>query len=128
HVFRPNVVRQIRLNGEPVEPEELHKVPLYFCLIGVLSLAGWLALLALEPDATWTQAGHNPREKLADCASAVAATINGVGPGIGLVGVMTNYAALQPGSKLVLTLLMLLGRLEVFPLILLLMPRFWKTS
>ncbi len=128
HVFRPNVVRQIRLNGEPVEPEELHKVPLYFCLIGVLSLAGWLALLAMEPDDTWNQAHRNPREKLADCASAVAATINGVGPGIGLVGVMTNYAALQGPSKLVLTLLMLLGRLEVFPLILLLMPRFWKTS
>jgi len=128
HVFRPNVVRQIRLNGEPVEPEELHKIPLYFCLIAVLSVAGWLALLALEPDATWAQAGHNPREKLADCASAVAATINGVGPGIGLVGVMTNYAALQGPSKLVLTLLMLLGRLEVFPLILLLMPRFWKTT
>jgi trk system potassium uptake protein TrkH len=41
---------------------------------------------------------------------------------------MTNYAALQGPSKLVLTLLMLLGRLEVFPLILLLMPRFWKTT
>ncbi|MCS7305929.1 MAG: TrkH family potassium uptake protein [Thermoguttaceae bacterium] len=128
HVFRPNVVRQIRLNGEPVDSEEVHKVPLYFCLIVALSLAAWLILLAVEPDATWTESGHNPREKLADCASAVAATINGVGPGIGLVGVMTNYAALQAPSKLVLTLLMLLGRLEVFPLILLLLPRFWKPS
>ena len=128
HVFRPNVIRQIRLNGEPVEPEELYKVPMYFCMIMAISVAGWLTLLAWEPDTTWTQAGHNPREKLADCASAVAATINGVGPGIGIVGVRTNYAALQGPSKLVLTLLMLLGRLEVFPLILLLRPRFWKPA
>lgn len=127
HVFRPNVVRIIRLNGEPVDPSDLQKVPMYFCIILGLSLAAWLTVLAIEPDSTWISAGHNPREKLADCASAVAATINGVGPGIGLVGVMTNYAALQGPSKLVLTILMLLGRLEVFPLILLLMPRFWKT-
>lgn len=128
-VFRPNVVRHVRLEGRPVEAPELRKeIALYFCLVAVLSAGAWLALMAIEPDSTWTAAGHSPTEKLADCASAVAATINGVGPGIGVVGAVTNYSGLQDASKFVLTCLMLLGRLEMFPLLVLFAPRFWRSQ
>lgn len=58
--------------------------------------------------------------------TAVAATLNNVGPGLEMVGPMGNYAAFSPLSKIVMMFDMLAGRLEVFPLLLLLMPSTWK--
>ena len=60
--------------------------------------------------------------------SAVAATLNGVGPGLGVVGESENYAHFHFGSKLVLILMMLLGRLEVFVILVLFVPRFWRSQ
>ena len=126
--FHPSVVRHLRLGGKPVEdPDFRNDIPIYVAVILVISLLAWVALVAVEPDETWLAAGHSPRDKLIDCASAVAATINGVGPGLGIVGVMSNYAALQPMSKFIITWLMLLGRLEVFAILVLFVPRFWRS-
>jgi trk system potassium uptake protein TrkH len=58
--------------------------------------------------------------------SAVAATLGNIGPGFNLVGPVMNYAGLTPLTKVVLSLCMLLGRLEIYPLLILLMPGFWK--
>ena len=66
------------------------------------------------------------REKIIDCASAVAATLNGVGPGLGIVGESHNYASFHGLSKFVLSWLMLLGRLEVFVVLVLFVPSFWR--
>jgi trk system potassium uptake protein TrkH len=126
--FHPTVVRSLRLGGKPVEDPDLRsEVPVYLAMILVISLLAWMALVAVEPNQTWQQAGLSPRDKLIDCASAVAATINGVGPGLGVVGVTTNYSALQPASKFVITWLMLLGRLEIFAILVLFVPRFWRS-
>ena len=57
--------------------------------------------------------------------SAVLACINNIGPGLGIVGPMGSYAALSPLSKLVLILDMLLGRLEIFPMLMLFAPSVW---
>ncbi len=59
-------------------------------------------------------------------ASGVAATINGVGPGLGTIGATRNYAHFQPASKAILSILMLLGRLEILPVLVLVMPQFWR--
>jgi trk system potassium uptake protein TrkH len=56
--------------------------------------------------------------------SAVAASLNNLGPGLGDVG--NNYATLNDFSKWVLTFAMLLGRLEIFPMLILLSPVFWR--
>ena len=58
--------------------------------------------------------------------SSVATCINNVGPGLGIVGPVGNFSTLSFFSKLVLSLDMLLGRLEIFPLILLLVPSVWR--
>lgn len=126
-VFRPSVVRPVRIGGRPLEnPDTRKDVLLYFGVFMVIFVIGWMALVALEPDSTWTEMGHPAREKLIDCASAVAATLNGVGPGLGIVGESENYAHFQGQSKFVLTWLMLLGRLEVFVILVLFVPRFWR--
>ena len=58
--------------------------------------------------------------------TAVAATINNIGPGLGLVGPRGNYAMFSPLSKIVLIFDMLAGRLELFPMLVLLSPQTWK--
>ena len=128
-VFHPSVVRPVRLGGRAVESTHLRKnVTIYFSMILLIFVTGWMALVAIEPDRTWIEDGRSPRDKLVDCASAVAATLNGVGPGLGVVGESENYAHLHGPSKLVLIWMMLLGRLEVFVILVLFVPRFWRSQ
>ena len=58
--------------------------------------------------------------------TAVTATLNNIGPGLNMVGPTGNFAIFSPLSKLVLTADMLLGRLELFPLLILFMPSTWR--
>lgn len=58
--------------------------------------------------------------------SAAAATITGLGPALGEVGPASNYSALPEGAKAILCMSMLLGRLELFTLLVILTPQFWK--
>jgi len=126
-VFRPSVVRPVRLGGKPLEDKDIRKdVVLYFGVIAMLFIVAWISLIAVEPDSTWTDAGMPAANKVIDCAGAVAATLNGVGPGLGIVGEAENYAHFHATSKFILTWLMLLGRLEVFTLLVLFVPKFWR--
>ncbi|MBN2476307.1 MAG: TrkH family potassium uptake protein [Pirellulales bacterium] len=126
-VFHPSVVRPLRLGDKPLEDPDIRKdVVMYFGVIVLIFVIGWMALIALEPDSTWIEAGQPAGDKLIDCASAVAATLNGVGPGLGIVGEAQNYAHFHWPGKFVLTWMMLLGRLEVFVLLVLFVPRFWR--
>ena len=131
-VFHPSVVRPLRLGDKTLDDPTIPKnILLYFAVITVIFVASWILLVALEPDATWRElrqldGEELSDEKLVDCASAVAATLNGVGPGLGIAGESENYSHFQAQSKFVLTWLMLLGRLEVFVLLVLFVPRFWR--
>ncbi|HBV97059.1 MAG: potassium transporter [Peptococcaceae bacterium BICA1-7] len=59
--------------------------------------------------------------------SAVAATLGNVGPGFGAVGPMTNFFALPASVKVVLSLCMLIGRLEIYTILVILSTRFWRS-
>lgn len=58
--------------------------------------------------------------------TASAACLGNIGPGFNLVGPMENFAFVPDTGKYVLCLLMLVGRLEIFPILVLLLPSFWK--
>ncbi len=60
--------------------------------------------------------------------SAVAATINNIGPGLDQVGATANYGGFTVFSKLVLIFDMLAGRLELFPMLVLLYPKTWRKN
>ena len=60
------------------------------------------------------------------CLTAVVATVSNIGPGLGEVGPMGSFAHFTNFSKAVLTLDMLVGRLELFPLLMLFSPDAWK--
>jgi trk system potassium uptake protein TrkH len=58
--------------------------------------------------------------------TAVAATINNIGPGLGMVGPTGNFADYSGLSKIVFSATMLFGRLEIYPMLILFAPTFWK--
>ncbi len=123
--FRPNLVQPIRLAGKRIDESIARDVVVYFCLLGLIFVASWGLLLALEPTSQWD---GNSSEKLVDCGSAVAATLNNIGPGLGVCGPHGNYTHFTDAGKVLLTFLMLLGRLELFAIVVLLIPAFWKTQ
>lgn len=63
---------------------------------------------------------------MATSLGSVAATLGNIGPGLGSVGPTDNYAFMPPAGKWVLSLFMLLGRLELFTVIILLSPFYWQ--
>ncbi|MBE6604198.1 MAG: TrkH family potassium uptake protein [Ruminococcaceae bacterium] len=111
--IRPRSVNVVRMDGEPVPDATLHAtasyISIYFALIVVVTL-----LISLD--------GFSIETNLA----ATLATINNVGPGLGAVGPAGNYAAFSPLSKIVLTLTMLIGRLEIMPMLILFSPATWR--
>ncbi|MEZ6105286.1 MAG: TrkH family potassium uptake protein, partial [Pirellulaceae bacterium] len=122
--FHPSVVRLLRLAGKPVEDQDLRRnVLVFFGLIFLIFAFSWLTIITLESESTW---GGSADHKLVDSASAVAATLNNVGPGLGTVGPTRNFGHFGPISKLLFVWLMMLGRLEIFPILVLGIPRFWK--
>ena len=66
------------------------------------------------------------RVDLLTAAGASAAAIGNIGPGLGNVGPAANYAWMPGLGKLILSLLMLLGRLEIYTVLVLFHPEFWR--
>ncbi len=126
--FRPKVVRPLRLGNTSVDEGVRRDMLVYAGLVTFLFVSSWLMLVAIEPDHQW-MAGQTSTvgEKLFDCATAVAANLNNIGPGLGEVGPSANYSDFSALGKLLLTVLMLLGRLELYAVMVLLFPSFWRT-
>ena len=149
--YHPSVVRPLRLGGKAVEDVDLRKnILVYFALVLAIFMFSWVFVITFEPDATWRkddqvqqepgepagsvkssadQVQTNPvaRNKLIDSASAVAATLNNIGPGLGTVGATRNYAHFSWWSKSLFLWLMMLGRLELFSILVLCVPGFWRS-
>jgi len=102
-VFRPNVVRVVRIGPVAVDSATRLATLAYVFMVFLLFAAGGIALLLLE------------RENGIDVVTALTAsatTLNNVGPGLGLVSATSNFAWFSQAGKVVLSLLMVLGRLE----------------
>lgn len=129
--FRPNLVRPLRLAGQRVADSVGKDVLVYIWLIAAIFAGSWLVLVGLESvspqsSAQWNETETGRPSILTDCAGAVAATLNNIGPGLGVCGPCGNYTHFSDPGKILLTLLMLLGRLELFAVIVLFVPGFWK--
>jgi trk system potassium uptake protein TrkH len=129
--YHPSVVRPLRIGGKPVEDQNLRKnILVYFGLIAMIFVCSWIFVITTEPSTTW---GTNSRQagtvehKLIDSASAVTATLNNIGPGLGVVGATKNYGDFSWHSKLLFIWLMMIGRLEIFSILVLVVPGFWRT-
>ncbi|MBQ6421348.1 MAG: TrkH family potassium uptake protein [Clostridia bacterium] len=111
-MLHPRSVRVIRFEGKKLEEAVIHNTAVYFVLYFICVMAGFF-LLSIEP------------LDLESCFTAVVACFNNIGPAFGAAGPASNYAVFSPFSKLVLSAAMLLGRLEIFPLILAFSPTTW---
>ncbi|MCR5595112.1 MAG: TrkH family potassium uptake protein [Lachnospiraceae bacterium] len=106
-------IKKLTMDGKPVEHEVLRSVNVYF-LTFMFIFTTSLLLVSIE--------GHD----LTTNFTAVAATINNIGPGLSMVGPTCNFAFFNTFTKYVLMFDMLAGRLELFPLLILLTPPVWK--
>ena len=130
---RPRVVRMVRVGDTTIDDERLlQQVVTYFCVFMAIFVVSWLALVTFEPGTIWQMAAETESvdvqsdQKLLDCASAVAATLNNIGPGLGVVGPTTNYASFSQPAKLLFVWLMMLGRVEIFSVLVLFSVSFWR--
>jgi len=125
--FHPQVVRPLRIRGEPVEDDTLgHNILVYFSMVLVIFVFSWMMIVTFEPDATWVRGGRPLDNKLIDAASSVSATLNNIGPGLGIVGATQNYAHFSWASKLLFVFLMMMGRVEIFVILVWVIPGFWR--
>lgn len=109
----PAAVLPVSLGGEPVPERTIRQVTGFVGLYLACFLAATLYLSSLGLD-------------LGCAGSAVAATLGNIGPGLGTVGPALDYTQVPASGKAVLTLMMLLGRLELFTVLAVLTPAFWR--
>lgn len=113
HLIHPRAVTRVKIGKQAVPPEVLSGVWSFFLLYLLLTAVSTFLVAATDVDVLTS-------------FTSVLACIGNVGPGLGEVGPMDNYAAMAAFSKWVLSLDMLLGRLEIYTVLVLFMPRFYR--
>ena len=114
-IVYPRVVAVQRFGGKSVEPRLVHGVTGFFVLYVGFFVVGAILIGFTEPGLDVVTA-----------SSASASAIGNVGPALGALGPTATYAALGSDSKLLLSLLMIVGRLEIYPVVLLVTHRWWR--
>jgi trk system potassium uptake protein TrkH len=127
-MLRPRAVIPLRLNDQVLERDSVAAavsyVIVYFVALGVGTLAlAWAGTNALEPGTT---EALNPGSQMWTAFTAAASCIGNIGPGFSAVGPAESYAPFSDTSKWICSALMLLGRLEIYSILLLLLPATWK--
>ncbi len=118
-VIHPRGVFRTRFGGEIVPDRIVANVQAFFLLYMFIFMTATLIMGVIE-------SGLGVGLDLVTSASAVASSLGNIGPGLGLVGPSFNYEIVHDGAKWLLSLLMIIGRLEIFPVLLLLTPEIWR--
>jgi trk system potassium uptake protein TrkH len=112
-MLHPRSISCVQFEGKKVEDKTINSVSLYFAFYFIIFLILFI-LISLEPFDLETN------------FTAVSACFNNIGPGFANVGPMSSFAGYSDGATVLLTFAMLLGRLEIFPILLLFTPAMWK--
>ncbi|MBE5939243.1 MAG: TrkH family potassium uptake protein [Lachnospiraceae bacterium] len=113
--MHPKGVKKLKVDGKPVEHEVLRSINVYM-IVFIIIFTISLLLISVEGKSFTTN------------FTAVAATINNIGPGLDLVGPTGNFGDFSIFSKFVLIFDMLAGRLELLPMLILFYPPVWKET
>lgn len=111
-IVHPQKVQVVRVNGQPIGEKVLQNTNAYLAAYAILTVVSFF-LISIDGFSITTN------------LSAVLACFNNIGPGFEMVGPTCNYAAYSTFSKLVLSLDMLAGRLEIFPILILFSRTTW---
>ena len=117
-VIHPRGMFIIRLNKRPLPTHIIRGIFSFLALYLFLLGAGALVFITIE-----SSFGSSD---LVTSLSAVVASLGNIGPGLGEVGPAANYAMVSPPGKWLLSLLMIVGRLEILPILVLAMPSVWR--
>jgi trk system potassium uptake protein TrkH len=112
-LIHPRAVVPVRIGKSVVERDVVANIVGFFILFILIFIFGVLIMTSLGLD-------------MHTSFGAVAASLGNIGPGLGTVGPTDNYSAIPPIGKWVLCIFMLLGRLEIYTVIILFSPSFWK--
>ncbi|WNJ18536.1 potassium transporter TrkG [Pontibacter sp. G13] len=112
----PKAILPVRFNGKSISEDIVGKIVAFFLIFVLIFVAGSFVMAAMGLD-------------YMSALGSVAATLGNIGPGIGAVGPgdPENFAALPDAGKWFLSFLMLLGRLELFTVLMIFTPFFWKS-
>jgi trk system potassium uptake protein len=113
--FRTHVVRHVMVNGKPADQETLDSILVYIVMLGLITLVSFPLFALFESGLS-----------LEGAASAVIATFFNIGPGFAEFGPSETYASVSPVGKVYLSLLMIMGRLELFAVLVLFAPSLWR--
>ncbi|MDF7825062.1 potassium transporter TrkG [Pontiellaceae bacterium B12227] len=111
--MRPSAVIQMKLGGKPVEQEIISHISAFFAIFVLIFAVGSFVMTFFTPN-------------LETAATSVIATLGNIGPGLNAVGVTQNFANISPLGQGILTFFMLLGRLELYTVLILFLPSYWK--
>ncbi len=112
-IVHPSAVVQVKVDGRVIDNNLIFAVLAYMLMYGATVIVTMMLLMGSGLD-------------IVTSVSAVLASINNLGPGLGIVGPASTYGSLSDFQKWVCTATMLLGRLELFAIIVLLTPAFWR--
>ncbi len=115
-VFRPHIVRPVRLGGRAIDQTMRNSAVVFIVGMILLFVLGAFIVLLLE----------GTEMDLATAVTASAACLFNVGPGLSLVGPLENYGWMTDSTLAWLTIMMLMGRLEVLPVLVLVVPSYWR--
>ena len=113
--LHPSAIMPVRISGQAVEQSIVYNVLAFIMIYILVFLVGVTLLSTMNVDFN-------------TAFGAVATSLGNVGPGIGDVGPLDNFSEMPTGGKWLLSALMLLGRLELFTVLMLLSPHFWRKS
>ena len=116
----PDAVRPVRLSGRPVEEGAIRDIYAYTMLVIIGFIIGATLLVV---DAARTDLDLSEFEAM----GAAASTFLNIGPAFGLAGPFDSYAPFSPASKVLMTVMMWVGRLEIIPILVLLTPSYWRS-
>ena len=111
HAFRPNITIPMRMSGQHLGERAIFGVTLFLMLMAALQILSMLFVSAMEPELSFL-----------GVFSCVQATLFNIGPGFEAVGPTENFQFLRASTKTFLSLLMILGRLELYAVLVLLRP------
>lgn len=112
-ISHPRSIKKVKIDGRLVEHDVVRSVNAFLVIYAVIFVISLMIISLDNMDMTTN-------------FTAIAATLNNVGPGLGIVGPTGNYAAFSDLSKLVMSFDMLAGRLELLPMLILFVPSTWK--
>ena len=111
--MRPAAVKKVKVGGATVKQESVSNIVAFLMIFVILFAVGSLIMTAFTPD-------------LGTAVSCTIACLGNIGPGLNAVGATQNYAEIPSTGKAILVFFMLLGRLELYTVLVIFSPGFWK--